>query len=509
MLYEKYRPIFFNQILGQNLTPTILKEQVKQGKIAHSYLFSGNRGSGKTSAARVLAKAINCKNNTNGEPCGVCENCKSIDAKTFIDLTEIDAASNNGVDNIRTIIDDFKYPPQYGQYKVYIIDEAHMLSNAASNAFLKLLEEPPRYAVFILATTDPQKLPITILSRCQRFEFKRIDKSILKAQIEFVAKNEGKHIEPLAAELLSKLADGAMRDALSLLEQTFTLGQNIMYQDMVELFGISTNKSIVAILKNIITKNTLDALTCLNNMFNDGKDIYSILKQLLKINRDLLIFTTGIVTKDLIECSDVYNDLEQVSKLTTSEKILYYISTLQSIENDVKVTSNGKIYLESAIIKMCRQNLNLESKIKNIESKLDTILSNHTSKSNITTTQSTSQCTISNSCNDSNVSNNYTFSEDNNFPFQEEVVNCCINSSKNDNKLNLAKEQVISKLETQKIYDVANAIKSSDIGINSNCLSISCSCENISLLERYSHQLIKGFNKYLNSDDLSIKIYSI
>ncbi|GEM_PF-2897258 len=356
MLYEKYRPTIFEEVIGQGITPEILRRQVENGTIGHSYLLAGNRGSGKTTTARIFAKAVNCHNPKNGEPCGECESCKAFDNGIHVDITEIDAASNNGVDNVRSLITDMQYGPQMSKYKVYIIDEAHMLTPGASNAFLKTLEEPPKYVILILATTDPHKLPITVLSRCQRFDFRRISNDIIEKRILEVTKKENKDIDIKSASLLANLADGAMRDALSLLEQSFSLGDKITYKDVSNLLGIAKNEVLFELLENIVQRNTLEALEGLSNIISSGKDINIIFQEFLKINRDLLMAKTNKENceKLIIASDEEIEAFKDLSKHISSEGILRNIRVLQELERDIKFSSNANIVFETAIIRMCK-----------------------------------------------------------------------------------------------------------------------------------------------------------
>ncbi len=255
-LYREWRPRTFEDVVGQEHVTITLKNQIKGDRIAHAYLLCGTRGTGKTSTAKILAKAVNCLNSDNGEPCNKCEMCKKINSGTAIDVTEIDAASHNGVDNIRDIIEDVQYPPQEARYKVYIIDEVHMLSIGAVNAFLKTLEEPPSNIIFILATTDPQKLPITILSRCQRFDFKRIKSSDIFERLRRIVTEQGISVGDDSLKLISRISDGAMRDALSVLDQAISMNEGtVEYDDVIDMLGLVTSESLIMISDNVINRD--------------------------------------------------------------------------------------------------------------------------------------------------------------------------------------------------------------------------------------------------------------
>ena len=255
-LYREWRPKTFNDVVGQEHITTTLKNQILNNRIAHAYLFCGTRGTGKTSTAKVFAKALNCLNLKEGEPCNKCEMCRKINEGLAIDVTELDAASNNGVDKIRDIIDDVKYPPQESKYKVYIMDEVHMLSAGAVNAFLKTLEEPPNNVIFILATTDPQKLPITILSRCQRFDFKRINNSEITARLKKIIDDQNMLADDKSLNLIARVSDGAMRDSLSILDQAISMGNgNVDYNTVVSMLGLVTNEHLFNLTNAVIQRN--------------------------------------------------------------------------------------------------------------------------------------------------------------------------------------------------------------------------------------------------------------
>ena len=266
-LYREWRPKNFEDVVGQEHITTTLKNQIQNDRIAHAYLFCGTRGTGKTSTAKVMAKALNCLNPVNGDPCNECEMCKKINEGLAIDVTELDAASNNGVDKIRDIIDDAKYPPQEARFKVYIMDEVHMLSMGAVNAFLKTLEEPPANVIFILATTDPQKLPITILSRCQRFDFKRISKSDISDRLRKIVGAQGVLADEKSLELISRVSDGAMRDALSILDQAIAMGDgSVNYDSVVGMLGLVTNEYLFDITSAIIERNIQKAMNIIEEV---------------------------------------------------------------------------------------------------------------------------------------------------------------------------------------------------------------------------------------------------
>ena len=279
-LYREWRPKTFNDVVGQEHITTTLKNQILNHRIAHAYLFCGTRGTGKTSTAKVFAKALNCLNLQDGEPCNECEMCRKINEGLAIDVTELDAASNNGVDKIRDIIDDVKYPPQEAKYKVYIMDEVHMLSAGAVNAFLKTLEEPPNNVIFILATTDPQKLPITILSRCQRFDFKRINNNEITARLRKIVDDQNVLADERSLNLIARVSDGAMRDSLSILDQAISMGNgNVDYNTVVSMLGLVTNEHLFNLTNAVIQRSVEKSIGIIEDVIYSGKDIYLFIKE--------------------------------------------------------------------------------------------------------------------------------------------------------------------------------------------------------------------------------------
>ncbi len=354
-LYREWRPKSFSDVVGQQHITTTLKNAIKSDRIAHAYLLCGTRGTGKTSTAKILSKAINCLNPIDGEPCNECEMCKNINQGIAIDVTELDAASHNSVDNIRDIIDDVQYPPQEAKYKVFIIDEVHMLSIGAVNAFLKTLEEPPSRVIFILATTDPQKLPITILSRCQRFDFKRISSENIFLRLKQITDSLSVDIEESSLRLLSRMCDGAMRDALSILDQAISVNNEVRYGDLVDMLGITTNESMVTIVDNIINRDTEECIRVVNKLISDGKDINLLIRDLITHMRNLLMVNVSNNLEDVLDMS--IENIESIKNQSTRirvEEIMRCINILQEAEDSSKGTKQARIYLELAIIKMCK-----------------------------------------------------------------------------------------------------------------------------------------------------------
>ncbi len=355
-LYREWRPKTFGDVVGQDHVTITLKNQINNERIAHAYLLCGTRGTGKTSTAKILAKAVNCLNSDHGEPCNECEMCKKINAGTAIDVTELDAASHNGVDNIRDIIEDVQYPPQEARYKVYIIDEVHMLSIGAVNAFLKTLEEPPSNIIFILATTDPQKLPITILSRCQRFDFKRIKSTDIFDRLRTIVSKQGIFVEDNSLKLISRVSDGAMRDALSILDQAISMNEGrVEYDNVIDMLGLVTNESLTKLSDSIIGRNIEEAIKVINEIVFSGKDIYVFIKDMTTHMRDLLMAKVSENVEDILDMSSENIDIlkQQAAKIRV-EEIMRNIKILQDAQEQAKWSKQNRIYLELAVIKMCK-----------------------------------------------------------------------------------------------------------------------------------------------------------
>ena len=355
-LYRKWRPKTFDDIIGQEHVTTTLKNQIANDRIAHAYLLCGTRGTGKTSTAKVMAKALNCLNPKDGNPCNECEMCKKISQGLAIDVTELDAASNNGIDKIRDIIDDTKYPPQEGKYKIYIMDEVHMLSMVAVNAFLKTLEEPPQNVIFILATTDPQRLPITILSRCQRFDFKRISIKDLTERLRTIVTAQGVLADDKSLDLIARVSDGAARDALSILDQAISMGDgSVNYDNLVEMLGLVTNEYLFDITSAIIEKNVEKAMVVIEKVVFAGKDMYLFIKDLIEHYRNLLMLKVTSNPEEVLDMSlENIKLLDEQSKRIRVEEIMRDIRILQEAEGNAKLSKQARLYLELAAIKMCK-----------------------------------------------------------------------------------------------------------------------------------------------------------
>lgn len=355
-LYRKWRPKSFDDVYGQDHIITVLKNQCIAGKTSHAYLFCGTRGTGKTTAAKILAAAVNCQNPKDGNPCGVCENCQLIESGAATDINEIDAASNNSVDDIRTLRDEVVYSPAALKKRVYIIDEVHMLSTSAFNALLKTLEEPPDDVVFILATTELNKIPPTILSRCQRFEFRRIEQSVICHRLKLVAAQEGIKLEKEAAELIAKLADGGMRDALSMLESCASGTEDIITINFVQdRLGVAGADVALEILEAIYEQNTTRALTKIAQLHSSAKDFTAFLNELLRLVRDMMMYARtddkSIISTFL--SNDDTQRLERLAKAFTTEQLLYFADVLEDCFYRLgRYSSNKRFELEMAVVRL-------------------------------------------------------------------------------------------------------------------------------------------------------------
>ena len=351
-LYRKYRPTKFSEIVGQEHITRTLKNQIISNRVGHAYLLTGGRGTGKTSAAKILARAINCLNPQDGEPCNECEICKAALQGSLTDIVEMDAASNNSVEDIRSIREEVNFLPTLAKYRVYIIDEVHMLSVGAFNALLKTLEEPPEHVKFILATTEPQKLPATILSRCQRFDYKKISPENIKSRLEYICKKSDINITDEALKTISVLAEGAMRDGLSILERCVQEGENEINDDKVkELVGIPKVEYINKIVNSVIDCNVDETLQNIDIVIADGKDLNNLIWEIIKYVKDILVFKSS-GTLNLYNAEEL-KQIEAISKKTSKERLLKIIYSLSELANDLKITTQKTIMLEVGIMKLC------------------------------------------------------------------------------------------------------------------------------------------------------------
>ncbi len=367
-LYRKFRPLTFEEIVGQEHITKTLRNQLVAGRVGHAYLFNGCRGTGKTSAAKILARAVNCLNPQNGEPCNKCEICKAAISGSLTDIVEMDAASNNSVEDIRLIRDEVNFLPTLAKYRVYIIDEVHMLSTGAFNALLKTLEEPPAHVKFILATTEPQKLPATILSRCQRFDFKKIDLDNILKRLKIVCKTSDIDAEENALKIVASLSEGAMRDALSILERCLQDGENKITEDKVkELVGIPKLKFIEEIVESILEKNIDNCLQTLKEVINDGKDQNNFLWEVIKYVKDVLLYK---VTEETGIYSEAESEkLKKIANKCKKEELVNLIYELSNLENDMKWSSQKTIMLEAGFIKLCNKKNTLQENLETRENR--------------------------------------------------------------------------------------------------------------------------------------------
>ncbi len=363
-LYRKFRPHKFEDMVGQEHITKTLKNQLINSRVAHAYLFSGGRGSGKTTTAKILARAVNCLNPINGEPCNECEICKHALEGTLTDISEIDAASNNGVDNIRDIREEVEFIPTNAKYRVYIIDEVHMLSTGAFNALLKTLEEPPKHVIFILATTEPQKLPVTILSRCQRFDFKRISIEDIVKRLRIICEESKIEIEENALKIIAKMSDGAMRDAISILERCIASGNEKVTEEQIkEIVGIPEIEYLLALSEGLLTNNPEKVLLEAEKVINEGKDLDVFSWELVKFIRDLVMVQ---ISDNLV----LYKDEEkskmlELVKVTTKERLLSLISELSKLQSEMKWATDKEIIFETGLIRLAAKPTVIVSNVTN------------------------------------------------------------------------------------------------------------------------------------------------
>ena len=361
-LYRKWRPQVFADVVGQEHVTRTLMNEVRTGRHSHAYLFTGSRGTGKTTCAKIFAKAVNCEHPVNGDPCNCCETCKGIDAGSILDVVEIDAASNNGVDNIREIRDEANFTPVGGKYRVYIIDEVHMLSTGAFNALLKTLEEPPEHVKFVLATTEVHKLPATILSRCQRFDFHRISPEDIAARLTYVAKEENLQLTPGAANLIARLADGALRDALSILDQCIGQSTNIDEATVNAVVGLAGRDYLFQLADSILHRNSAMALAQIDDLYNRSCDMERLCNELINHFRNLMVCKAVKNPKDLIVCSAVeLAAYQSVAKKTSMSDILNTLNALGDALVLIRKGLNRRVEMEMALIRLCTDGIYTEN----------------------------------------------------------------------------------------------------------------------------------------------------
>ena len=376
-LYRKWRPKTFSDVVGQEHITQTLRKQVAEGRTSHAYLFTGTRGTGKTTCAKILAKAVNCEHPVDGDPCNQCPACLGIDSGSFLDVLELDAASNNGVDQVRALRDEAVYSPAQVRRRVYIVDEVHMLSTAAFNALLKILEEPPEHLMFILATTELQKVPATILSRCQRFSFKRITPQDIRKRLLYVSSQEGIDLTEDGAELLSRLADGALRDALSLLDQCAAVGGTINSAAVLEVLGLAGNLQTAQLMERVLRRDAAGALTLLGRLYEGGKDMGAVLGELSTLTRDLLLRKTAPEGGAAL-LSGGYDGrtLDALEGNVSSTRLLFLASTLQAATADLQRSANRRTDAELCLLRLCDESLSgdltaLCARMDRVESRLE------------------------------------------------------------------------------------------------------------------------------------------
>ena len=378
-LYRKFRPDSFASVKGQDHIVKTLKNQIMADRIGHAYLFCGTRGTGKTTVAKILAKAVNCEHPVDGNPCGECETCKAIAAGTSMNVIEIDAASNNGVDNIREIREEVAYSPTTGKYKVYIIDEVHMLSIGAFNALLKTLEEPPSYVIFILATTEAHKIPITILSRCQRYDFKRISINTISSRLMELMEKENVEVEERAIRYIAKKADGSMRDALSLLDQciAFYLGQKLTYDHVLDVLGAVDTEVFSRFLREILKNDVAQVMKHLEELVMQGRELGQFVSDFTWYLRNLLLLKSS---EELEEVLDVSSDnlvlLKEEAGMVREDTLIRFIRVFSELSGQMKFSGSKRVFLEVALIKLCRPQMetdevSLLERIRMLEKKLE------------------------------------------------------------------------------------------------------------------------------------------
>ncbi len=378
-LYRKFRPDTFADVKGQDHIVITLKNQLKAGRIGHAYLFTGTRGTGKTTVAKIFAKTVNCENPTEDGPCGECRICRAIASGASMNVIEIDAASNNGVDNIREIVEEVSYSPAEGKYKVYIIDEVHMLSMGAFNALLKTLEEPPSYVIFILATTEVHKLPITILSRCQRYDFKRISIDTITARMRELMDAEQVKVEDKALRYIAKTADGSLRDALSLLDQciAFNLGEELTYDKTLEVLGAVDTQVFSFALRQVLKRDVLGCVQLLEEIVMQGRELTQFVTDFTWYLRNLLLVQSSENLEDVIDMStENLAWLKEEAGLADMNQIIRYIRIFSDLAGQIRYASQKRILVEIALIKLCRPDMEtspdaMADRIRQVEEKLE------------------------------------------------------------------------------------------------------------------------------------------
>lgn len=378
-LYRKFRPDTFTDVKGQDAIVKTLKNQIRAERIGHAYLFCGTRGTGKTTIAKILAKAVNCEHPVDGNPCNECASCRAIASGASMNVIEIDAASNNGVDNIREIREEVAYPPTEGRYKVYIIDEVHMLSIGAFNALLKTLEEPPSYVIFILATTEAHKIPVTILSRCQRYDFRRISQDTIRQRLEDLMRQENVTAEEKALRYVAKKGDGSMRDALSLLDQciAFYLGEDLTYDKVLEVLGAVDTDVFSDLLRKILNGQITEMIALLDRLILDGRDLTQFVNDFTWYLRNLMLLKASDDMEDVLDVStENLAQLREEAALIRNDTLMRYIRIFSELANSIRYSVNRRVLVEMALIKLCRpeaekDELSLMERLRKLESRME------------------------------------------------------------------------------------------------------------------------------------------
>lgn len=378
-LYRKFRPDNFDDVKGQDHIVTTLKNQIQANRIGHAFLFCGTRGTGKTTVAKILAKAVNCEHPVEGSPCNECPTCRAIQAGTSMNVIEIDAASNNGVDNIREIREEVTYRPTEGKYKVYIIDEVHMLSTGAFNALLKTLEEPPSYVIFILATTEAHRIPVTILSRCQRYDFRRISIDTIAARLASLMKEEQVQAEEKALRYVAKAGDGSMRDALSLLDQciAYYLGKELTYDRVLEVLGTVDTEVFSRLLRRVLAQDVTGCIHILEDLLTEGKELGQFVSDFTWYLRNLLLLKTSEDAEDILDASTENLALmKEEAQMVEADTLMRYIRVLSELSNQLRYATQKRVIVEIGLIKLCKpaMELNLDSvfdRLRILEEKME------------------------------------------------------------------------------------------------------------------------------------------
>ncbi len=379
-LYRKFRPDIFEDVKGQDHIVTTLRNQIKADRIGHAYLFTGTRGTGKTTIAKLFARSVNCEHPIDGSPCGQCRSCQTIASGASVNVIEIDAASNNGVDNIREIIDEVSYSPVEGRFKVYIIDEVHMLSIGAFNALLKTLEEPPSYVIFILATTEVHKIPVTILSRCQRYDFKRITIETIADRLRELMDKEQVHVEEKALRYIAKTADGSMRDALSLLDQciAFHFGEELTYDKVLDVLGAVDTEVFARLLEMVLARDITGCISLLEEVVMQGRELTQFVADITWYLRNLLLVrTSGSDIEDVIDVSsDNLARLRAEAERMDAEEIMRQIRIFSELSSQIKYATQKRILIEMTLIKLCRPAMEttndaVVARVKDLEEKME------------------------------------------------------------------------------------------------------------------------------------------